>query len=235
MVRQSMTRIITIVSRDGHEFDAACEGDAKNARGGVVILQEIFGLNSHIRSLAARFADAGFFLVAPALFDRAERGVELDYDALGKERGLALKTQVDTETLLDISATIAKVATAGPVSIVGFCWGGSLAWRAATSLSDLAGSVAYYGGEIPANANLTARCPVLTHFGTQDKSIPTERVKAFVKAQAASNPQVVTHTYDADHGFNCDARSQYDQAAANLAWRRTLNFLDEVSDTSPHR
>lgn len=223
-----MTHMMRITAEDGHEFDAAIAGNSASARGGVVVIQEIFGLNAHIRSLPARFAEAGYFVVAPALFDRATPGVELDYDAAGKERGLALKDEVDADALFDVSAAIAAAAIAGPVTVVGFCWGGSLAWRAATCLTGLAGSVAYYGGELPSKAGLAAHCPVLAHFGEQDKGIPMEGVNAFIKAQTGSNPPVTTHIYDADHGFNCDARSQYDEAAATLAWQRTLAFLDEV-------
>jgi len=223
-----MTHTMRLTAEDGHEFDAAIAGDSASARGGVVVIQEIFGLNAHIRSLPARFAEAGYFAVAPALFDRATPGIELDYDAAGKERGLALKDAVDADALFDVSAAITAAAAAGPVTVVGFCWGGSLAWRAATCLTGLAGSVAYYGGELPSKAGLAAHCPVLAHFGEQDKGIPMEGVNAFIKAQTGSNPPVTTHIYDADHGFNCDARSQYDEAAASLAWQRTLAFLDEV-------
>ena len=223
-----MTHTIRITAEDGHEFEASTAGDAASARGGVVVIQEIFGLNAHIRSLPSRFAEAGYFAVAPALFDRAEPGVELEYNAAGKERGLALKDQVDADSLFDVSAAIAAAAAAGPVTVVGFCWGGSLAWRAATCLTGLAGSVSYYGGELPSKAGLAAHCPVLAHFGEQDKGIPMQGVNAFIKAQGDSNPPVTTHIYDADHGFNCDARGQYDEAAATLAWKRTLAFLDEV-------
>lgn len=223
-----MTHIVKISAEDGHSFDAAVAGDPASARGGVVVVQEIFGLNAHIRSLPQRFADAGYYAVAPALFDRAEPGVELGYDPAGKERGMALKNAVDADALFDVSAAIASAAAAGPVTVVGFCWGGSLAWRAATCLTGLAGTVAYYGGELPSKAGLAAHCPVLAHFGEQDKGIPMDGVNAFIKAQAGSEPAVVTHIYDADHGFNCDARGQFDEAAASLAWERTLSFMDEV-------
>ena len=224
-----MTQMIRITAEDGHTLDAATAGDPKAARGGIVVLQEIFGLNAHIRDLPRRFAEAGYYAVAPALFDRAETGVELSYDAAGKERGIALKTAVDADSLFDVSAAIGVAATAGPVCVVGFCWGGSLAWRAATSLTGLAGAVSYYGGELPSKAGLVAHCPVLAHFGEQDKTISMECVDTFIKAQADADPAVITHIYDADHGFNCDARAQYDATAAETAWERTLAFLDRVS------
>lgn len=217
-----------LTAEDGHVLDAAIEGDSATARGGVVVLQEIFGLNDHIRDLPGRFAAAGYYAVAPALFDRAERGVALDYNPEGRDRGLALKAAVDGDAIFDVSAAIMAAAAAGPVAVVGFCWGGSLAWRAATSLTGLAGAVSYYGGELPGKAGLVSHCPVLAHFGTQDKTIPMEGVNTFIKAQADADPAVVTHIYEADHGFNCDARGQYDADAATHAWTRTLAFLDAV-------
>ena len=225
-----MTQMRKLTAEDGHTLDAAVAGDSEVARGGVVVLQEIFGLNDHVRDLPRRFADAGYYAVAPALFDRAERGVELQYDPEGRDRGLALKAAVDGDAIFDVSAAIAAAATAGPVVVVGFCWGGSLAWRAATSLTGLAGAVSYYGGELPTKAGLVSHCPVLAHFGTKDKTIPIEGVNTFISAQADADPDVVTHIYEADHGFNCDARGQFDADAAALAWTRTLAFLDEACD-----
>jgi carboxymethylenebutenolidase len=223
-----MTQMMKLTAEDGHTLDAAVAGNSETARGGVVVLQEIFGLNDHIRDLPRRFAEAGYYAVAPALFDRSDRGIELAYDADGRDRGLALKAAVDNDAIFDVSAAISAAASAGPVVVVGYCWGGSLAWRAATSLTGLAGAVSYYGGELPSKAGLVSHCPVLAHFGTRDKTIPIEGVNIFTKAQADADPAVVTHIYEADHGFNCDARGQYDGDAAALAWQRTLAFLDQV-------
>ena len=223
-----MTQMRKLTAEDGHTLDAAVAGDSEVARGGVVVLQEIFGLNAHIRDLPRRFAAAGYYAVAPAMFDRAERGVELRYDAEGRDRGLALKAAVDGDAIFDVSAAITAAAAAGPVVVVGFCWGGSLSWRAATSLTGLAGAVSYYGGELPSKAGLVSHCPVLAHFGTRDKTIPIAGVNTFISAQADADPAVETHIYEADHGFNCDARGQYDADAATLAWERTLAFLDEA-------
>ena len=223
-----MSEMIKLTAEDGIELAACIAGDPANAKGGVVILQEIFGLNAHIRDLPRRFAEAGYYAIAPALFDRAEPGVELDYDAVGKTRGIDLKNAVDADTIIDVSAAIDLARSAGPVSLVGFCWGGSLAWRAATCLGGLAGAVSYYGGELPAKAGLVATCPVLAHFGSRDAGIPMEGVNTFIKAQADAAPAVETYIYDADHGFNCDARGQFDAAAAALAWDRTIGFLDRI-------
>ena len=221
-----MTRI-TLTAADSHQFEAVTAGTPTDAKGGVVILQEIFGLNPHIRSLPARYAEAGYYAVAPALFDRAEANVSLDYNADGKTRGLALKAAVDAIVLEDVAAAITAAAAEGPVAIIGFCWGGSLAWRAATSRHDLAAAIAYYGGELPKLAAATAHCPVLAHFGEHDASIPMEGVAAFTDAQSDATPPVSIHTYDADHGFNCDARGQYNADAAAIAHDRTLAFLQK--------
>ena len=224
-----MTHMIKIEAEDGHTLEAAVAGDPRTARGGIVVLQEIFGLNKHIRDLPRRFAEAGYYAIAPAMFDRAEPGVKLNYNAAGKERGIALKNAVDADALFDVSAAIRAAAAAGPVSVVGFCWGGSLAWRAATCLNDIVGAVSYYGGELPSKAGLVAHCPVLAHFGKRDQTIPMDGVKTFIKAQVDADPAVISHIYDADHGFNCDARSQFNASAAEMAWERTLAFLDRVS------
>ena len=216
---------ITLTAADGHHFEAVTAGTQSNARGGVVILQEIFGLNPHIRSLPARYAEAGYYAVAPALFDRAEANVSLGYDADGKTRGLALKAAVDAVALNDVAAAISAASAAGPVAVIGFCWGGSLAWRAATSQHDLAAAISYYGGELPKLASATAHCPVMAHFGKHDASIPMDGVTTFMAAHANATPPVTTHLYDADHGFNCDARGQYNAEAASQAHDRTLAFL----------
>ena len=221
-----MTQRTTLTAEDGNSFEVAVAGRANAAHGTVIVLQEIFGLNAHIRNVVDRFAEAGYQAVGPALFDRAAPEVRLDYDQAGKERGIALKQAVDERALLDVKAAIRADFVTPPVMIVGFCWGGSLAWRAATGMDGTARAVSYYGGELPAMAGARARCPVMAHFGAHDKSIPMDGVNRFIEEQRDATPQVVCHVYDADHGFNCDARAQYDAAAAGLAWARTLEFLD---------
>jgi carboxymethylenebutenolidase len=226
-----MTNTISLTASDGAVFDAVTSGEPSNAKGCVIILQEIFGINPHIRSLPARYAAAGYFAIAPALFDRAERGVELEYNADGKARGMALKNAVDANSLTDIAATIAYAASqlpAGtPIGIVGFCWGGSLAWRSAVELDGITAAVSYYGGELPARKDAHARIPVLAHFGERDAGIPLDGVNEFIAAQSNADPAVTTYLYDADHGFNCDVRAQFDADAAAAAHDRTLAFLAE--------
>lgn len=212
----------TATSSDGHVLDmfvAAPDGPAKAQ---ILILQEIFGVNDHIQDVALRYARLGYHCLAPALFDRAEKSVSLGYDAPSREKGIQLKKQVDEVALNDVAACLKAGDQSLPRFIIGYCWGGSLAWRAALSMHGLAGAVAYYGGEVPGLAEHSAYCPVLAHFGTLDKGIPQDKVDAFHKAR----PEVAVHLYEADHGFNCDRRPQYNPSSAAQAQARTLAFLE---------
>lgn len=198
-------------------------------RGAVVVLQEIFGINSHIRSVADRFAAAGYLAVAPSTFERVKPGVDLGYTDADMTAGFELKTAVEAlpgaGVLPDIQAAIDHAAQAGggKVGIVGFCWGGLLSWRAACQLQGLSAAVVYYGGGITAEAEIARQpqCPVLAHFGDQDQWIPLEGIQAFGKA----HPEVEVHVYPASHGFNCDQRGSYNEAAAQVARERTLSFF----------
>lgn len=217
-----MGETIKLTAQDGHEF-AAYRVDPEGApRSGVVVAQEIFGVNGHIRSVADGFAAEGYAAIAPALFDRIERGVELGYDPDSVARGRELKAKTDWEgPLQDIRA--AADALAGlKVAVVGYCWGGSLAWLSATRIGGLAAAVCYYGGQIKDFREETPRCAVLMHFGSQDQGIPLSDVDA-IRAAHADLP---IHVYEgAGHGFNCDQRASYDPAAASLARTRTLEMI----------
>lgn len=189
-------------------------------RGGVVVIQEIFGVNAHIREVADGFASAGYLAVAPALFDRLERGVELGYDAAGMEVGIDLargKLNI-TDAMTDLAAAIDVASEAGKVGVVGYCYGGLLTWLAACRLDGVAAASSYYGGGVPGHAKLRPKCPVILHFGALDAHIPLEDVETF----AAAHPESAVHVYDADHGFNCDHRASFDAAASELARERTL-------------
>lgn len=224
-----MGSFVDLTSADGFTVPAWVAPPEGTVRGGVVVLQEIFGVNSHIRSVADRLAADGYAVVAPATFARVRPGVELGYTGADMEAGMALKTQVEAlpgaGVLQDIQAAIDHAAQlgGGRVGIVGFCWGGLLTWRAACELSGLSAAVPYYGGGMTqdAEAARTPRCPVLAHFGRRDHFIPLDGVQAFGRA----HPEVQIHVYDADHGFNCDQRGSYDEAAALAARERTLVFL----------
>ena len=211
-----------LTAADGHRFDAYIAVPAAKPRGALVVVQEIFGVNSHVRSVTDGFAADGYLAIAPALFDRVERGVDLGYGDADIQRGFALKTATGNDRpLLDIAAAMAHVGGAGKVGVIGYCWGGLLSWLAACSLDGLAAGVAYYGGGIPSHASREPRCPVLAHFGDRDSHIPLDTVEAFRTAQ----PGVTVLLYPAQHGFNCDQRASYDAASASLARERTLAFL----------
>ncbi|MFZ2652198.1 MAG: dienelactone hydrolase family protein [Burkholderiaceae bacterium] len=221
-----MQEKIALGANDGHRLDAYLANPAAAPRGGLVVVQEIFGVNSHIRCVTDDFAAQGYLTVAPALFDRVQRGVELGYDAGDIQRGRALKEACPAEkALLDIQAAIAlaraRLAPGARVGIVGYCWGGLLSWLAACELDSLAASVPYYGGGIPEQAARVPRCAVLAHFGEHDAHIPLDGVEALRRA----HPGIDVQLYPAGHGFNCDQRGSYDAASAVLARERTLAFL----------
>jgi carboxymethylenebutenolidase len=214
-------------SADDFVFPAYVAQPSGQPRGGVVVLQEIFGVNSHIRSVADGYAKEGYLAVAPATFHRVKPGVDLGYATEDMEAGMALKTAVEAlpapGVLQDIQAAIRHAAQAGKVGIVGYCWGGLLTWRAACMLEGLAAAAPYYGGGMTTPDELARqpKVPVLAHFGDQDHWIPMTGVEAFKKA----HPEVEVQVYHANHGFNCDQRGSYDAAAARLARERTLAFF----------
>jgi len=217
-----MSRTIELSASDGHRLQAYIAPPSGTPRGALVVAQEIFGVNSHIRSVADGYAADGYLAIAPALFDRVERNVEIGYLPADVQRGRALKEAAGNDkALLDIAAAIAHVRRAGKVGIVGYCWGGLLCWLSACKLDGLAASVPYYGGGMPEHAQLSPRCPVMAHFGELDEHIPLASVEAYRAAQ----PGVVVHLYPAQHGFNCEQRASYHPASAKLARERTLAFL----------
>jgi carboxymethylenebutenolidase len=210
-----------LMARDGHEFAAWLAPAVGPARGAIVVLQEIFGVNAHIRAVADGFANDGYLCIAPALFDRVKRGVELGYSPDDVQLGRGFLLQIPQEKLLlDIAACINVVKHAGPVAAIGYCWGGSLAHLAACELPVRA-AVDYYGTRTADNLHLKTQAPVQYHFGDRDKTIPPEAIEKI----RAADPGGEFHVYAADHGFNCDHRAAFDAAAAQLARERTLAFL----------
>ncbi len=215
---------IKLTASDGQQLDAyfaACSGPA---RGAIVLIQEIFGVNSHIRSVADDYAGQGFQVIAPALFDRVQRNLELGYTPPDTTQGMRVATQIGMDNALkDVSASISHARSQWPglkVGVVGYCYGGSLAWLAATRL-DPAAAVCYYGGRIAQHAKENPRCPVMMHFGAKDAHIGPEEIEKIRSA----HPEVPLFLYDAGHGFNCDQRKDFEPQSASLAHQRTLEFL----------
>ncbi|MDF1486478.1 dienelactone hydrolase family protein [Ramlibacter sp. H39-3-26] len=222
-----MGHFIDLQAADGTAVPAYVAEPAGAPKGAVVVTQEIFGVNAHIRAVADGYAAQGYLAVAPAMFQRVQPGVELGYGEADMKAGFGYKTAVDAlpapGVLQDLQAAVDYAARAGKVGIVGYCWGGLLVWRAAEQLKGLSAAVAYYGGGMTAGTEPARkpRVPVLAHFGDRDHWITLDSVEAFRQA----HPEVEVHVYAADHGFNCDMRGSYDKAAADLARQRTLAFF----------
>ena len=222
-----MGAFIDLKAADGFVFPAYIAQPAGRPKGGIVVIQEIFGVNSHIRSVADGYAKDGYLAVAPATFHRVKPGVELGYSPDDMSAGMALKAAVEAlpspGVQQDIQAAIDHAAQAGKVGIVGYCWGGLLAWRAACERKGLSAAVPYYGGGMttPDEIARVPKVPVMAHFGDKDKHISLDSVQAFKKA----HPEVEVHIYSADHGFNCDQRGSYNAPAAQQARERTLAFF----------
>ena len=222
-----MGNFTDLKAADGLTIPAYVAQPAGQPKGGIVVVQEIFGVNSHIRSVVDGYAAEGYLAVAPATFHRVKPGVELGYAENDMKEGFGLKTAAEAlpapGVLQDLQAAVDYAAQAGKVGITGFCWGGLLTWRAAEQLGGLSAAVPYYGGGMttPEEAKRQPRVPVLAHFGDQVHWIPLDTVEAFRKA----HPEVEVHVYHANHGFNCDQRGSWNAEAAAQARERTLAFF----------
>jgi carboxymethylenebutenolidase len=211
----------TLMARDGHEFRTYLAAPRGRARGAIVVIQEIFGVNDHIRAVADGFAAEGYLAIAPSLFDRVKRGVELGYDDKASQEGLGYAKQLTVErTLKDLAAAIAVVKHAGRIGVVGYCWGGTMAYLAACELP-VSCAVAYYGGGIVRHLDRRPKRPTMYHFGEKDPHISP----ADVEKINAADPRGIYHAYPAGHGFNCDQRGSYEPESAALARQRTLEFF----------
>ncbi len=220
-----MGRKIQLRSVDGFALGAYEASPDGAPKGSVVVIQEIFGVNSHIREVVDGYAAAGYHAIAPQIFDRVERDVELGYEQADMGRGIEIAFQkLDRALALqDIQAAIDAASTHGKVGVVGYCFGGLLTWLAACELTGVAAASSYYGGGVAGEVNRTPRCPVIMHFGERDAHIPMSDVDKVKAAQ----PEVEVFVYPADHGFNCDHRASYDAQAADLARTRTLTFFGQ--------
>ena len=218
---------VQLTAADGVQIPAYVAEPTGTPKGAIVVLQEIFGVNSHIRAVADGYAAQGYLAVAPSTFHRVRPGVELGYTEADMGAGMELKAAVEAlptpGVLQDIQAAVEYAAKAGKVGIVGYCWGGLLTWRASARVSGLSAAAPYYGGGMttPEESAITPKVPVLAHFGSKDSHITLDTVEAFAKAQ----PEVEVQVYEADHGFNCDQRGSYDAPASKLAKERTLAFF----------
>ncbi len=220
-----MGAMIELTASDGHTLAAYTAGPAPAGTKGLVVIQEIFGVNSHMRRVCDMYAAEGYSVVAPALFDRAERGAELGYEAEDMTRGRELRSQVpEAGMLADVAAAKAHLAGASSIGIVGYCWGGSVAWLGNTRLGFDASS-SYYGGQIVDAREEAANGPAMMHFGTEDASIPMSDVELIRAAQ----PGVAIHVYEgAQHGFCCDDRATFSAPDCQQANERTLEFFARV-------
>ena len=216
-----MSKMIRLQAADGHELGAYVVEPKGQPKGGIVIVQEIFGVTNHIKRVADRYAAAGYKVIALAMFDRVARDVELAYTEIEKGREYMRQLQWPG-TLADIEAALKQVRGAGRVAVVGYCWGGTVAHVAASEL-DVDAAVSYYGGGVAKMLDKKPRCPIVYHFGDKDASIPMTDIEKIKQA----NPSSAVYVYaGAGHGFNCDERASYSENDARLAFERSLEFLN---------
>ena len=221
-----MGQMITIAMADGFGLGAYSSSPADGAsKGVVVVIQEIFGVNGHIREVVDGYAAKGYTAIAPALFDRIEPDIQLGYTEadMGTGIGLAFQKLQMPQTLADLQSVVDYASEQGPVGVVGYCFGGLLTYLSACNIKGVSAASSYYGGGIAGMLDQTAQCPLIMHFGELDAHIPMSDVE---KIQAA-HPDVPVNVYAADHGFNCDHRASFDEAAAALALSRTLAHFEE--------
>jgi carboxymethylenebutenolidase len=217
-----MGKMIELTASDGHKLTAYRADPAGKPRGAIVVIQEIFGVNRHIQQVADGYAADGYLAIAPALFDRVQKNVELGYSPEDIAKGREIRGKVTNDMALkDTEAAIKAASGAGKAGIVGYCWGGLITWLAAAKLPGLAAAVPYYGGGILDNAELQPKVPLMGHFGDKDQHIPVEGVKKLAEKHGKHEIFI----YSADHGFNCDHRGSYNAAAAKQARSRTLEFF----------
>jgi carboxymethylenebutenolidase len=223
--------MIELTAGDGHTFSAYRADPSQAPKGAVVVLQEVFGVNPHIKQIADAFAARGYVAIAPSLFDSIKPGVELGYDDASLAEGVSLMKQVDKERALgEIQAAVDAVKSAGKVAVVGYCWGGDLAYAAGNNVSGLACAVGYYGGGIADDHGAKRKIPTLLHFGENDALIPFEAMTQF----RAYRPDVSVFSYPgAGHWFNCDQRDSYQEDAARTALDRTLSWISQYVEGQP--
>lgn len=221
-----MATKISLTASDGHKLDAYTASPSGSPKGGVVVIQEIFGVNGHIQRVVDRFARDGYYAVAPALFDRAEKGAELGYDEKGFGKGRELRGAIDDDMILkDVQAAIGEASKHGKVRIIGYCFGGYVAWLAACHADGLSAAACCYGGGVFAKKDDTSKVPVQFHFGDKDAAIPLDQVAAIREAQ----PDHKVFVYDdAGHGFCCDDRDSFNEGACQRSHARALDLFASI-------
>jgi carboxymethylenebutenolidase len=218
-----MGKHVELTASDGHKFDAYVAEPSGKPKGALIVVMEIFGVNSHIRRVTDEYASDGYLAIAPAFFDRAQKGLDVGYTGADLELARTLMQKMNlNDPLKDVEAAKAHIASAGKCAIVGYCWGGSLSFKSACNVNGLACAIAYYGGSIPNLIDEKPKCPVMFHWGETDASIPLDKAK-----QVADKHKDQTHYFypGAGHGFNCEQRGSYNTDAAKQARTRTLEFL----------
>jgi len=221
-----MSSLIPLTAaHDGFQFSALHAPAQGRRRGGVIIIQEIFGLDRYVQEDVARWSALGFEALAPSMFDRQAPGFTAGHDPEGYKAGVSYATANGPDNAMgDIAACVAHLAPHGPVFIVGYCYGGTMAWLAASRVAGLAAASIYYGGGVAGMAGLPLQCPVIVHLGRKDANIPADEVKAKV---TAAHPGVPVHIYEGSgHGFNNDGVEAQDPADAALARQRTLALFE---------
>jgi carboxymethylenebutenolidase len=214
----------TLTASDSHQLGAYRADPAGTPKGGMVVIQEIFGVNQHIRKVCDDFAKEGYVAVAPALFDRTQKDFQSGYSPAEIEKARTFVAKPDWDAMLrDTDAALKDIKSAGPLGIVGFCMGGTIAFLAATRLSGLSAAVGYYGGRIVAFADEKPKCPVQLHFGEKDASIPMTDVE-IIKQKRSSDCEIYVYN-EAGHGFHCDERGSFHKGSADVAWKRTTEFF----------
>ena len=217
-----MGKKVQLKASDGHTLDAYVAEPSGKPRGLIIVIQEIFGVNSHIRGVADGYAAEGYLAIAPAMFDRAKKNYESGYSQPEIQAGVEIMKSLDmNNAMLDVKAALEHGKSAGKAGIVGYCWGGTVAWVAAARVPGLSAAVSYYGGGVPGLVGEQPKVPVMFHFGETDHSIPLEKAKEV----AAKHPEATTYYYPAGHGFNCDQRGSFHEASAKQARERSVEFF----------
>ncbi|MGV6876267.1 dienelactone hydrolase family protein [Pseudochelatococcus sp. B33] len=221
-----MGQFTSIIMSDGARIEAYRAPPTTARRGGLVLLQEIFGLTDHIQEQCEKFAANGYEVLAPAIFDRVAPSLRLSYDAAGLEKAISLVRAHPFELgIADAATCVEELRHAGPVFMLGYCYGGSIAWASAGRLNGLSAAICYYGGKLPTLASEAPLCPTLVHLGRDDREIPMRSTREALEQHSA----VEVLTYPAGHGFNSDRRADFDQLCSDLAFRETLRFLEKQS------